>query len=342
MKKILLTGHNGYVGSVMAERLIERGYDVFGLDTEYFSECTLFPGAGSIPSLRIDLRHVETRHLEGYDAVIHLAALSNDPLGKLHENWTVDINHRASVRLAKAARQAGVRRFVFSSSCIMYGMSEAQKVDETAALNPLTAYARSKVDAERDISQLANDHFSPIFMRNGTIYGASPRMRFDTVLNNLMGSALSTGEIVIHSDGMPWRPVVNIEDVASAFMAVLEAPRSAIHNEAFNVGADCVNQQIRNLAEAVARIVPNCEIVYTHQADADQRTYITDFSKIARKVPEFQVRYPIDRGIEILYHRLMEMGFSSSQFTDKKFTRLRWFNYLLEQKRLDDNLFWTH
>lgn len=342
MKKILVTGHNGYVGSVVIERLIERGYDVSGLDTEYFSECTLFPGAVSIPSQRIDLRNVEVRHLEGFDAIIHLGALSNDPLGKLREEWTVDINYRASVRLAEAARQAGVQRFIFSSSCIMYGMSEAQKVNESSPLNPLTAYARSKVDAERAISQLANDNFSPIFMRNGTIYGASPRMRFDTVLNNLMGSALSTGKIVIHSDGTPWRPVVNIEDVASAFIAALEAPRSAIHNEAFNTGAECVNHQIRDLAEAVARVVPNCEIVYTRQADADQRTYITDFSKIAAQIPAFQVRYPIDRGIEILYHRLLEMGFSSSQFTDMKFTRLRWFNYLLEQKRLDDNLFWTN
>ena len=223
-KRILITGNGGYLGSVMAPWLRSQGYEVIGLDTGYFSACTLAPDLAQIRTIRKDIRDVGAQDLAGFDAVIHLAALSNDPIGNLNAAWTRQINGEGTVRLARLAKQAGVPRFIFSSSCIMYGMSEAAVVDETAPLAPQTEYARSKVNAETALRRLADDRFSPTFCRNGTVYGLSPRMRFDTVLNNLMGCAYTTGRVVIHSDGTPWRPVVHVQDVARAFQAVLEAP----------------------------------------------------------------------------------------------------------------------
>ncbi len=233
--RILLTGHTGYLGSVMAAHLVEAGHEVTGLDAGLFDECLLTPRRVELPRLACcDIRDVTARELDGFEAVVHLAALSNDPLSDLNEDWTMEINHRAAVRLAVQARAAGVERFVFSSSCIMYGAAEALEVDETAPLDPRTAYARSKVAAEREIAALATERFSPVFLRNGTVYGLSPAMRFDTVLNSLTGAAVATGRMTIHGDGEPWRPVVHVEDVASLFAAVLAAPRPLLHNEAIN------------------------------------------------------------------------------------------------------------
>jgi len=242
---------------------------VVGLDIDYFSDCTLVPDLVEIPTIRKDLRDVTAKDLVGFDAVIHLAALSNDPIGNLNEAWTRDINSRGTIRLAKFAKQAGVSRFIFSSSCIMYGMSEAVVVDENAPLAPQTEYARSKVDAETALRRLADDRFSPTFCRNGTVYGLSPRMRFDTVLNNLMGSAFTTGRVVIHSDGTPWRPVVHVEDVARAFLAVLQAPLEIVHNEAYNIGADELNHRISELGQIVAETVPGCELATMPQPGID-------------------------------------------------------------------------
>ena len=223
-RRVLVTGHTGYIGSVMTPMLVDRGYDVVGLDTGYFEGCTLVAPPAPIPAIDRDVREVVPEDLAGLDAIIHLAALSNDPIGNLSERWTAEINEEGSIRLAGLARAAGVSRFLFSSSCIMYGVASEDLVDETAPLSPQTVYARSKVFAERGIAALATDRFAPTFLRNGTVYGLSPRMRFDTVLNNLVGMAATTGRIVVHSDGTPWRPVVHVEDVCRAFIAILEAP----------------------------------------------------------------------------------------------------------------------
>lgn len=340
-RRILITGNNGYIGSVMAPWLRRQGYDVVGLDTGYFDPCTLVPGE-EITTIRKDLREVAVKDLAGFDAIIHLAALSNDPIGNLNETWTREINGEGTLRLARLAKRAGVRRFIFSSSCIMYGMSEAAVVDETAPLAPQTEYARSKAEAEAALSRLADESFSPTFCRNGTIYGLSPRMRFDTVLNNLTGCAFTSGRVDIHSDGTPWRPVVHVQDVARAFQAVLEAPRERVHNEAFNTGADRLNHQIGELGRIVAEVVPGCRLRMVPQPGADQRTYKADFTKFSRTFPDFEFRWTARRGAEELYASFRRVGLTPGHFTDKRFTRLAWLRHLLDSGALDDSLRWTH
>lgn len=340
-RRILITGHEGYLGSVMAPWLRSQDYDVVGLDTGYFQNCALVPAPSGIRTIRKDLREVGAKDLDGFDAVIHLAALSNDPIGNLNEGWTREINGEGTIRLAELAKQAGVERFLFSSSCIMYGMSQAEVVDENAPLAPQTQYARSKVEAENALRRLADDRFSPTYCRNGTVYGLSSRMRFDTVLNNLMGSAFTTGRVMIHSDGTPWRPVVHVQDVARAFQALLEAPREAIHNEAFNTGADHLNHQIRELGQIVAETVPGCELVMAPQAGADQRTYKADFAKFKRTLPDFEFRWTARKGAQELYAAFTGVRLTHAEFLDKRFTRLSWLRHLLESGRVDDNLRWT-
>jgi nucleoside-diphosphate-sugar epimerase len=340
-RRILITGSNGFIGSVMAPWLRSQGYDVVGLDTGYFSACTLVSDHAEVPTIRKDLREVTARDLDGFDAVIHLAALSNDPIGNLNEAWTQEINGQGTIRLAELAKQAGVPRFIFSSSCIMYGMSEAAVVDETAPLAPQTEYARSKVDAETALSRLADDSFSPTFCRNGTVYGLSPRMRFDTVLNNLMGNAFTTGCVVIYSDGTPWRPVVHVQDVARAFQAVLEAPLDLVHNEAFNTGSDELNHQIRDLGQIVAETVLGCELVMEPQPGADRRTYKADFAKFKRAFPRFDFRWTARKGADELYASFQRIGLTHGEFTDKRFTRLGWLRHLLDNGSVNGSLRWT-
>lgn len=340
-RAILVTGHRGYIGSVVTSHLLQHGYDVVGLDTGYFDECTLVPDAVDVPELEQDLREVTAEDLEGIHAVIHLAALSNDPIGNLNATWTREINHDASVRLAEAARAAGVRRFLFSSSCIMYGMSAAEVVDETAPLDPQTEYARSKVTSERAISALAGDDFSPTFLRNGTVYGLSPRMRFDTVLNDFCAAALTMERITVQGDGAPWRPVVHVEDVARAFHAVLEAPLEDVHNEAFNTGAEELNHQVRELAEIAASTVAGCDVEILGSASADRRTYRADFTKFARTFPDFEWRWRAETGARSLVDALRAAGLTREQYTGERFVRLRWLSHLLETGRLDDSLRWT-
>lgn len=339
-RRILITGNNGYIGSVMAPWLRNRDYDVVGLDTGYFARCTLVPDVANIPTINKDLRDVTVNDLTGFDAVIHLAALSNDPIGNLNEAWTREINCEGTIRLAMLAREALVPRFIFSSSCIMYGMSEAATVDENAPLAPQTEYARSKVFAESALRNLADDAFSPTFCRNGTIYGLSPRMRFDTVLNNLTGAAFTTGRVVIHSDGTPWRPVVHVQDVARAFQAVLEAPREIIHNEAFNIGADGLNHRISELGRIVAETI-GCEVATVPRPGADQRTYKANFAKFKKVFPKFNWRWTARKGADELHTAFQEIGLTHEQFTDVRFTRLSWLHQLLKDASLDDALRWT-
>lgn len=339
-KRVLVTGHNGYIGSVLAPLLAAAGYDVVGLDTGYFAACTLVPDPVAIPARRKDIRDIAVEDLRGFDAVIHLAALSNDPLGNLDAELTRDINYRATARLAECAKVAGVRRFLFSSSCIMYGMSEANEVDETSPLDPRTEYARSKVLAEKALAALAADDFSPTFLRNGTVYGLSPRMRFDTVLNDLVGTAVTRGRVIVHSDGKPWRPVVHVEDVAHAFKAVLEAPRERVHNQAFNTGADELNRQIRELAEIVARVVPGCALELRAQSGADQRTYKAGFGKFAAAFPDFRFRWSAEEGARRLAGEFRALGLTQADHSGRRFVRLRWLNHLLESDALDSALRW--
>ena len=339
-KRVLITGHRGYIGSVMAPLLAHGGHSVVGLDSGFFDECTMVPDPMRVQAMQKDIRDLTAADLQGFDAVIHLAALSNDPIGNLDAEWTRQINFEGTLRVAQCAKAAGVERFLFSSSCIMYGMSEANVVDETSPLDPRTEYARSKVLAEGALSKLAGDGFSPTFLRNGTIYGLSPRMRFDTVLNDLVGTAVATGKVVVHSDGKPWRPVVHVEDVSRAFKTILEAPREVVHNQAFNVGANHLNHQIRQLAEIVARVVPDCQLEMRPQPGADQRTYKADFGKFARTFPQFEFLWTAEKGAAELARQFRALNLSSAGLADKRFTRLKWLRHLLDGGRLEGALRW--
>jgi nucleoside-diphosphate-sugar epimerase len=335
-----MTGHNGYIGSIMAPHLMKAGYEVEGLDIGYFSECSLTPDLGAVPGKCKDLRDLVPDDLAGYDAVIHLAALSNDPIGNLNDDWTEDINYRASVTLAELAKAAGVRRFLFSSSCIMYGSAQAEVVTENSPLDPKTEYARSKVKAEHALRELADEHFSPVYLRNGTVYGVSPRMRFDTVLNDLLGQATTTGEVLVYSDGKPWRPVVHVQDVARSFEAVLNAPIEAIHNQAFNNGAETLNHRVIELAEIAVKTVPGAHLRMEPKSGADQRTYKADFTKFARTFPGFQFKWSPVEGAHELFSAFKAVGLTHADFVDRKFTRLKWLRHLIETGRLDSSLRW--
>lgn len=338
-QRVLMTGHRGYVGSVMGAMIRDAGHEVTGLDVDFYRGCDLVPPP-DLPTIEEDVRDITVDHLRGYDAVVHLAALSNDPIGNLNGAWTDAINYQATVRLASHARDAGVRRFLFASSCIMYGLSAGGEVDETSPLNPQTDYARSKVDAERALTDLASDTFSPVLIRNGTMYGLSPRMRFDTVLNSLVGAALTTNRITVLGDGEPWRPVVHVRDVSRGFLAILEAPVETIHNQAFNLGAETLNIQVRDLAKAVQAAVPEAKLEILSRPDADQRTYRTRFDKFGTSFPDFAFEFTPASGAFELAASLRAVGLTHEQYVSDAFTRLKRLGRLIDEHHVDDQLRW--
>jgi nucleoside-diphosphate-sugar epimerase len=340
--KVLVTGHHGYIGSVMVPLLLETGHEVVGLDTGLYEACGFGDGRREVASVRLDLRDVEPRHLEGFEAVVHLAALSNDPLGDLDPQLTYDINHGASVRLAQAARDAGVERFLFASSCSLYGASGTDApLTEDAPFNPVTPYGESKILVERDISLLATDSFSPVFFRNATAYGVSPFLRVDIMVNNLVGYAVTTGEVLIKSDGSPWRPLVHVEDICRAFVAALGVDRQRTHNQAFNVGLSEENFRVREVADIVESVVTGSRVEYAAGASADARDYRVDFGKIQRVLPEFRPRWTVRKGVEELYEAYRRHDLTADEFLGGRYVRLAEIKRLQDRARLDERLRWT-
>jgi nucleoside-diphosphate-sugar epimerase len=341
--RVLVTGHEGYLGSVLVPAFVAAGHEVVGLDTGLFADCTLGPAPDPVPSLRTDIRDVTGEQLAEIrpDAVVHLAALCNDPLGNLDPNLTYDVNHQATVRLARAAKEAGAQRFLFSSSCSLYGSgTDDDLLDETAQMAPITPYGESKVRSERDLDALADDDFSPVFLRNATAYGFSPRLRGDLVVNDLVGHALLTGEVRLRSDGMAWRPLVHAEDIAAAFLALLEAPRQTVHARAFNVGDSAENYLIRDVAELVHKIVGG-EVTYASGSGADARNYRVSCDLIAREVPGFLPQWTLSRGIEQLAEAYQRHGLAIDDLMGERHQRLRRINALREAGRIDESLRWT-
>jgi len=337
--KVLVTGNLGYIGSRLTNILLERGYTVRGLDTEYYRGGELIPLGFDIQQIRKDIRDVDISDVKGMDAVIHLAALSNDPLGQFNPELTYDINYRASIRLAELAKKAGINRFVVASSCSLYGIKGDEEINEEAPMEPVTAYAKSKVRVEKDLRKMADSSFSPVFMRPSTVYGVAPRLRVDIVLNNLVGWAFTTGKIKILSDGSPWRPAVHVEDISKAFIAALEAPQDIVHAEAFNVGQNKENYQIKDMAEAVKKVIPDCEIEFTGEHGSDSRTYIVNFDKIKERL-KFNPTWDIHKGAKELADAFKEHGLTEKEFTGNKFIRINRLKQLLNDKRINNELRW--
>jgi nucleoside-diphosphate-sugar epimerase len=344
--KLLVTGVEGYIGCLLAPLLQKRGHEMVGLDTGYYRDGWLFSDreliAGFPRFINRDIRNIEAEDLRGIDAVVHLAELSNDPLGDNNPEVTFQINHLASVRLAQLAKEAGVKRFVYTSSCSVYGVADGtEPLTETSPTNPQTAYAKCKTLVERDVGEMASDRFSPTFLRNATAYGASPRMRFDIVLNNLCGIAATTGKITMTSDGSPWRPLVHLLDICEAIACVLDAPKDAIHNQIFNVGHDGDNFQVREIAEIVANVYPGCELSFG-PAGGDNRSYRVNFAKIHAQLPGFKCSWDARKGAQQLHDVFQRIGLDAAGFDAKPFTRLKQLKYLQASGQIDPQFYWNY
>ena len=337
--RVLVTGHNGYIGSRLVPMLLDRGHSVTGLDSDLFADCTYSGESHDVPSIEMDVRDVDEEHLAGFDAVIHLAGLSNDPLGDYDPALTREINTDASVRIASLAKKAGIRRFLFASSCSTYGAAGESFLDETAAFNPVTPYGQSKVDVERQVGPMSDlKTFSPTFLRASTAYGLSPRIRFDLVVNNLVAWAFTTGEIHLKSDGTPWRPLVHVEDIALAYIAVLEAPRELIHNRAFNVGTTGENYQIRDVARIVGDVVPGSTVGFADGAGPDNRCYRVDCNVISKTLHQFKPQWTVRRGVEELYDSYCRNGLTLEDFEGERFKRIAHIHKMIADGKIDRQL----
>jgi nucleoside-diphosphate-sugar epimerase len=337
--RILLTGNQGYIGTVLAPMLRAADHDVVGLDNGLFRECSI-AAIPPLPTLRRDIRDVVAEDLEGFDAVIHLAGLSNDPLGDLNPQLTFEINHLASVRLGALARAVGVKRFLYASTCSVYGAAGDAFLDEGSPFNPVTPYAESKMRSEQDLARLADDRFCPVFLRAATAYGASPLLRFDLAVNNLVAWAATTGLVYLKSLGTSWRPLVHIEDIARAYLALLHAPREVVHNQAFNVGRSDQNFRIRDVAELIRQIVPETRVEYAGDACADQRNYRVNCDRIAELVPASRPRWTVAEGAAEVYQTIKNGGLKSQDFEGPRYNRIAYLQQLLSARRVDDDLRW--
>jgi nucleoside-diphosphate-sugar epimerase len=338
--RVLVTGSHGFIGTILVPMLMRDGHEVVGLDSDLYRYCTYGNALADIEHIKKDIRDIEKSDIAGYDSIMHLAGLSNDMLGDLNPSLTFEINHEASVRLAKIAKDVGVKRFIFSSSCSSYGAAGDQMLDEKAPFNPVTPYAKSKVLVERDVAMLASPTFSPTFLRNSTAYGVSSRIRFDVVINNLTAWAFTTGQVLLKSDGTPWRPVVHIEDISRAFIAVLHAPREKVHNQAFNIGKNSENYQIRELAEFVKMTVPGCSIKFNDDAGPDKRCYRVDFSKYEQNFPEYKLQWNAREGTQNIYASYQKYGLKKEEYEGEKYKRIEHIKYLLRTGQLDETLRW--
>jgi nucleoside-diphosphate-sugar epimerase len=321
--KVFVTGHRGYIGTHLVDLLKQNGHYVTGCDLNLFDGCAWEPITKPDKELIKDIRQIGLSDIEGYDCIMHLAAISNDPMGDLDPELTFSVNRDGSVNLAKLARQAGVCRFLFSGSCSIYGQGEKLDLDENAAFNPITAYAKSKIETEKAVSALADDSFSPVFLRNSTAYGHSPMLRIDLVVNNLLGCAVARGDIRIMSDGTPWRPLIHCRDIAAAFIAIMNAPKEAIHNKAINIGANAENYQVKDVGDRVQKFVPEAKIVYTNEVGADPRNYRVSFDLLGRLLPDFKLEYTLSSGMEELYKKFRQHSFNQADFDGDQFVRLR-------------------
>lgn len=342
MQKIIVTGYNGFIGSLLVPSLKENGYEVVGIDTDYYDRsCELFsPDFKGVKLFKKDIRNIDPKDIDGAYAICHLAALSNDPIGAIDKELTYDINYKASLRLAKLAKKAGVEKFIFSSSCSMYGAAASEALTEEAGFNPLTAYAESKVLSEKNIMPLKSRDFSITFLRNGTAYGVSPKLRVDLAVNNLVGWAITTGQIKILSDGTSWRPFVHAEDIAGAFLSVIRAPKEEVNGESFNVGMNSENFQIKDVAYLIKEVMPECRVVINGEYGVDARSYKVSFDKIKRMLPSFRPRWNLRKGIEQIYKFCKKYKMDSAKFNGRYFIRLKQISYLIENDKLDSKLYW--